>query len=527
MNLFSRVIFILALLLLQTVVHAAPPVAVAKITVDGDEVSSTVVPTPRHKPIKLIGSDSTDVDGNISSYQWTQTAGTPVEIFDLNQATADAEVVIDEMLDKLTAPTTLEFQLLVTDQLGEMDTATVSIDIDFVVLIDAPQTVARSVDDLILDASASANMNGDTLTFSWQQVHGPTVVLDNPFEPVASVFAANLITGTLTFQVDISDGSETISKRVAVVVTEANQVSVPFVDAGYFSHVISNLDNSTLQSKRFTSANGNGDHQFMLTGPQGTSIFTNDHHSYLIFDLTAVDVTVTAARLRIWVWTENGNEIVAGLLRSDSSEIFQLRSVDNYSAVEIMSVPFDDTSNHTLDVPIWTDLGDGELYGEIEITALHELGMEVDENNVVVGSGLSASPHPFAITSDLECADGAHPGEACGRWLEIDLTGALFDLNAQDGLFVIGGSTTEDFGITVIRQVLSGTVFDSTSSFQSFRTVRPELLLTLDANAEPPQRSGPGADADVSVGMLSCRFLLCLIPFVVLRLYSPACARYK
>lgn len=255
----------------------------------------------------------------------------------------------------------------------------------------------------------------------------------------------------------------------AAFAAKAATVSAPFHDAGVFSVVTLNSNNSVAQSQHFVSGNGNGNKQSGLTGADGNSIFVNDRNSYLAFDLSAVSQTVTSATLRLWAWAENDGEIIAGVLRSATSENIQFRSVDSHSASDIINAPLGDTGNHAVDVPIFNDLGSGALYGERLIT-------QADEEN----PGLIASPHPLATTTDADCADGADPGEHCGRWIDIDLSGALADINAENGIFIFGASL-EDTSGGGTQQVFSGNVYDLSTpggNPSSFRTAAPELILT-------------------------------------------------
>ena len=95
----------------------------------------------------------------------------------------------------------------------------------------------QSVDEqttIVLDGSGSRDVDGDSLTYSWTQTAGTSVVLSDANSAQASFSAPNVGIGSdisLTFELRVSDGS--VSDRDAIVVT-VNGVSKsdPVVSAG-------------------------------------------------------------------------------------------------------------------------------------------------------------------------------------------------------------------------------------------------------------------------------------------------------
>jgi hypothetical protein len=85
-----------------------------------------------------------------------------------------------------------------------------------------------------LDGSASADPDGDALTFTWTQTSGPAVTLDDPASPTPSFVAPAVATnGTpvgLAFQLTTSDGLAAADATVQVTVNNINQP--PAADAG-------------------------------------------------------------------------------------------------------------------------------------------------------------------------------------------------------------------------------------------------------------------------------------------------------
>jgi len=136
--------------------------------------------------VSLQGS-GTDSDGSISSYAWSQTAGTPsVTLENASMATAN-----------FTAPdvdsdTELTFTLTVTDNDGDTgsDTVVVTITPD-----QPPQAVAPADFSVIETASATLDGSGSSddiniASYLWEQTGGsPSVTLSNAESASASFTA--------------------------------------------------------------------------------------------------------------------------------------------------------------------------------------------------------------------------------------------------------------------------------------------------------------------------------------------------
>jgi hypothetical protein len=190
----------------------APPRAVA----DGPE---TVRPGAR---VLLDGSRSFDPEGLPLTYLWVQTDGPAVDV-----------EVVGESQAAFTAPpgrTALTFGLTVTDAADQTDTAA------FIVHVGNTAPVADAGPDqpdvrpgswVGLDGSASRDADDDAITFTWQQIGGPAVALDDALSPTPS-FVAPEGAASLVFELAVSDGLATSSDWVAVHVDNRP----PVVDAG-------------------------------------------------------------------------------------------------------------------------------------------------------------------------------------------------------------------------------------------------------------------------------------------------------
>ncbi|MBI3892136.1 MAG: hypothetical protein HY303_11475, partial [Candidatus Wallbacteria bacterium] len=168
--------------------------------------------------VRLDGSKSSDPEGSALTYQWTQVEGTNVTLLPDAQAPTPS----------FTAPGVgnLRFSLVVRDRSGLRSTA----DEVIVTIADgtnAPplarinsgspggsEVVRSSLDAVVtLDASASSSLNGSAVSFFWEQVSGPPVLLRNSTSSQASFMP--LSSATYTFKVTVTDPRPVAEARVA------------------------------------------------------------------------------------------------------------------------------------------------------------------------------------------------------------------------------------------------------------------------------------------------------------------------
>ncbi len=202
-------------------------------------VAGAVVPPPNAKPtanagadqtvvgpnsVTLDGTQSSDRDGTIASYQWAQTAGTPVTL----STPASASTSVD--LPSVTTTETFTFSLTVTDNEGATSVDTVNITVNSDTVTPPPQnsapvanisgvSSANAGDVVVLDASGSTDADGDLLTYQWSVPQGVNATIDG--SALSFVAAEYDIDTLLTFSVTVSDGQaeDSISKGVTVAKT--------------------------------------------------------------------------------------------------------------------------------------------------------------------------------------------------------------------------------------------------------------------------------------------------------------------
>jgi len=181
--------------------------------------------------VNLNGTGSSDSDGSITSYSWTQTAGPSVSLSGANTQTPS-----------FTAPgvstnTILTFQLTVTDNNSATDSDSVNITVNNVIV---PPTANAGSDQTVqegttvnLDGSASNDSDGSITTYSWSQTAGPAVSLSNANTATPSFTAPNVSGNTiLTFQLTVTDtDNATGTDSVNITVTDI-PIIPPTANAG-------------------------------------------------------------------------------------------------------------------------------------------------------------------------------------------------------------------------------------------------------------------------------------------------------
>jgi hypothetical protein len=161
--------------------------------------------------VNLDGSASSDSNGTIATFAWTQTAGSAVTLASAGTASPS-----------FTAPTaagTLTFQLTVTDNGGasHSDTITVTVNAIPVASAGADQTVSAGAAVTLTGSATDAD--GTIASYAWAQTSGPTVTLTNANSATASFTAPNTA-ATLVFSLSaIDDRGANHVDSVTVTVT--------------------------------------------------------------------------------------------------------------------------------------------------------------------------------------------------------------------------------------------------------------------------------------------------------------------
>jgi hypothetical protein len=151
---------------------------------------------PPGSTVNLDGGGSTDSNGTIATYAWTQTAGTPVSLLSPGTATPS-----------FTAPGTagaLTFQLSVTDNGGASHTDTVTVTVNAIPVANAGADQTVSAGAAVSLAGSATDADGSIASYAWLQTSGPAVTLGSANSATAT-FTAPAATTTLAFELTATD----------------------------------------------------------------------------------------------------------------------------------------------------------------------------------------------------------------------------------------------------------------------------------------------------------------------------------
>lgn len=181
--------------------------------------------------VTLNANRSFDADGDYLTYTWSQIGGQTVILLDL-EADKNANNVANPFFNTPFTEGNLIFQLVVHDGQTYSLTDTITIEVDFDSVNAVPQvittnqTVGRG-DDVTLSATGFDG-DGDSLLYSWDQIYGDTVLLQNPTSSNPT-FTAPDADAILRFNVTVFDGKASSESATSVITVTDNVNNKPVV----------------------------------------------------------------------------------------------------------------------------------------------------------------------------------------------------------------------------------------------------------------------------------------------------------
>ena len=181
----------------------------------------------------LDGTGSSDSDGSVVAWAWTQTDATGFMASIQDPAAASTNVTMPILLVSDGAQD-LVFSLVVTDDLGRQsvaDTATVNVS-----PVNAAPDVSAGPDQNVLtdalvtlDGSSSNDSDGTIDTYAWNQTGGANVVLSSA-GAANPTFTAPASADTLTFELQVTDNEGETSSVDSVTIDVIESAGLPFTD---------------------------------------------------------------------------------------------------------------------------------------------------------------------------------------------------------------------------------------------------------------------------------------------------------
>jgi hypothetical protein len=228
----------------------------------------------------LDASASNDSDGNISGYQWSQTAGTAVALSASNIAMPTFTT------PTLSATETLIFEVTVTDNDGATNTATVNIEVNHLNLSPTANAGSEQTVDENTTVNLSAELSNDTdgtiAQFLWTQTTGINVTLSDASSSMPSFTAPDVdaIT-TLTFALLITDdmgATDTAITNVIINPTADNEVPTAL------------LEDSLLINELYYEYTQRLGEKVWVMGYFGNTAINEDGAAFLVDNMLRLDV---------------------------------------------------------------------------------------------------------------------------------------------------------------------------------------------------------------------------------------------
>jgi poly(3-hydroxybutyrate) depolymerase len=234
-------------------VAAALPLPTANKAPVANAGNNQAIYLPRNWVI-LSGSNSTDADGSIASYSWTQTSGPSTST--IASASSTSTKITDLIQGNYT------FKLTVTDNRG----STATDDVTIVVYPGANAapiakagndiTITLPMNSVTLDGELSTDSDGSIASYSWSMLSGHGAPsFSNPESKSTTI--SDLVEGIYNFRLTVYDNKNASSSDDVIVTVKAASINgVPTANAGDDQTITLPTSAVTLNASSSTDADG-------------------------------------------------------------------------------------------------------------------------------------------------------------------------------------------------------------------------------------------------------------------------------
>jgi Domain of unknown function (DUF4832)/Secretion system C-terminal sorting domain/PKD domain len=201
----------------------------------------------------LNGSGSSDPDGTIASYAWSQVSG-------------PASATISTATAASTGLTGLQqgvyvFSLKVTDNSGGVNPDSVKVTVNAapnmppVANAGASKIITLPVNSTSLDGSLSSDPDGSISTYAWTQVSGPsTSTITGATTSVAT--ASGTVAGLYTFQLTVTDNNGATANATVKVTVVSATPQAPIANAGADQTITLPTNSITINGSASSASSG-------------------------------------------------------------------------------------------------------------------------------------------------------------------------------------------------------------------------------------------------------------------------------
>lgn len=232
----------------KIIVNAAP-VNQAPVANAGADISITLPVNTAN----LDGTSSSDPDGTISNYNWSQTSG-PSQSSIATPAGSSTDVT--GLVQGVYV-----FSLKVTDNSGAISTDVISVTVNAasnippVANAGSSKSITLPTNGTTLDGSRSSDSDGSISSWSWSQISGPnSSTITNGNTSVVTV--ADLVAGQYTFELTITDNSGATAKSRVKVTVSNSGIQPPVANAGADQTITLPLNSVTIDGSASNASSG-------------------------------------------------------------------------------------------------------------------------------------------------------------------------------------------------------------------------------------------------------------------------------